>query len=68
VTICGHVASEAEPCSVVCSGLIHGGALNSDMLPVPLPAVAPFSSHELLLNLLLFGAKWLDTNGGGAMG
>jgi hypothetical protein len=48
--------------------LIHSGALNSGVLPVLLPAVALFSSLELLLNLLLFGAKWLATSGGRAMG
>jgi hypothetical protein len=68
VTICGRVAPEAVPCSVVRSGLIHGGAPNSGVLPVPFLVVAPFSSLELLLNLLLLGAKWLATSGGRAMG
>jgi hypothetical protein len=52
VTICGRVAPEVVPCSVVRSGLIHGGAPNSCVLPVLLLAVAPFSS---------LGAKWLAT-------
>ena len=51
MTSCGRVAPEAVPCSVIRSGLIRGGALNSGVLPVLLLAVAPFSSLEFLLSL-----------------
>jgi hypothetical protein len=68
VTICGRVAPEAMPCSVVRSGLIHGGAPNSGVLPVLLPAVASFSSLELLLSLLLSVRSGWPPSGGGAMG
>ena len=68
VTSCGRLASEAVSCSVVCSGLIRGGAPNSGVLPVLLPAVAPFSSLELLLSLLLSVRSGWPPSGGGEMG
>ena len=68
MTSYGRVALEVVPCSVVRFGLIHGGAPNSGVLPILLPIVAPFSSLELLLSLLLLVRSGWPPSGGGAMG